>query len=149
MRSDYALYGVGIIFFVITCIVTLYPVEPQQVLVVATVIGGLFFLGLGYTQRPKPEAEIKEKRVPPITSVETIAEKEKPVTVAEIAPLASELTKIKGIGAKRAEQLAAFGIHSIEDLAKASAKNLAKKLKLSPKITKKWIANAKALTEKS
>jgi len=149
MRSDYALYGIGIIFFVITCIVTLYPVEPQQVLVVATVIGGLFFLGLGYTQRPKPEAETKETAVQPITSVETIAEEEKPVTVTEIAPLAGELTKIRGIGAKRAEQLEALGIHGIEDLAKASAKNLAKKLKLSPKITRKWIENAKTLVEKS
>jgi predicted flap endonuclease-1-like 5' DNA nuclease len=56
-----------------------------------------------------------------------------------------ELTEVKGIGEKRAEQLKAVGITSVEKLAKASAKDVAKKLKISPKIVAKWIANAKEL----
>ena len=130
MRSDYALYSVGIILFLITCLVALYyEANYQQVFVIATAVGGLFFIGLGYTQRPK--------------------EKEKTVAVMEATPSLSELTKVKGIGAKRAEQLNALGIHSINDLANASAKDLATKLEISPKITTRWIENAKTLTEKS
>ena len=147
MRSDYALYSVGIILFVITCVVLLYPVEYQQVFVVATAVGGLFFIGLGYTQRPKPEAKTIETTAPP--TVETVREEEKPAVITEATPPVSELTKVKGIGAKRADQLKALGINSIKDLANASAKDLAKKLEISPKITTKWIENAKALTEKS
>ena len=147
MRSDYALYSVGIILFVITCVVLLYPVEYQQVFVVATAVGGLFFIGLGYTQRPKPEAKSMETTAPP--TVETVREEEKPAVITEPMPPVSELTKVKGIGVKRADQLKALGINSIGDLANASAKDLAAKLEISPKITTKWIENAKALTEKS
>lgn len=60
---------------------------------------------------------------------------------------ALELTQVKGIGEKRATQLKALGINSVEDLAKASAKTIAKKLQISPKITKKWIASAKKLVK--
>ena len=147
MRSDYALYSVGIILFVITCVVLLYPVEYQQVFVVATAVGGLFFIGLGYTQRPKPEAKTIETTAPP--TVETVREEEKPAAITEPMPPDSELTKVKGIGVKRADQLKALGINSIRDLANASAKDLAAKLEISPKITTRWIENAKALTEKS
>jgi len=148
MRSDYALYTVGIILFIITLVVLLSPtMEYQQVFVVTTVIGGLFFLGLGYTQRPKPEAKSVETTAP--TTLSTAVESEKQVAVTEAIPPASELTKVKGIGAKRAKQLEALGIHSVKDLADASPKNLAKKLKISPKITTRWIENAKTLAEKS
>lgn len=149
MRSDYALYTVGIILFIITCVVLLSPtMEHQQVFVVATVIGGLFFLGLGYTQRPKPEAKAVETTA--LTTPSTVVEEEKPAAaVTETMPSVSELTKVKGIGEKRAEQLEVLGIHNIRELANASAKDLAKKLKISPKITAKWIENAKTLVEKS
>jgi predicted flap endonuclease-1-like 5' DNA nuclease len=58
---------------------------------------------------------------------------------------AADLTHVKGIGMKRATQLKALGINDVEDLAKASAENMATKLKISPKITRKWIAEAKEL----
>ena len=65
------------------------------------------------------------------------------------SPIAStaDLTRVKGIGVKRAAQLKALGISNLEDLAKASAEEMATKLKISPKITKKWIAEAKELAE--
>jgi predicted flap endonuclease-1-like 5' DNA nuclease len=58
---------------------------------------------------------------------------------------ALELTQVKGIGEKRAPQLKAIRISSVNDLAKASAEDIAKKLRISSKITKKWIDSAKAL----
>jgi predicted flap endonuclease-1-like 5' DNA nuclease len=60
---------------------------------------------------------------------------------------ALELTQVKGIGEKRAAQLKALGINSVEDLAKASATAIARRLQISPKITKKWIASAKELVK--
>ena len=59
----------------------------------------------------------------------------------------ANLTRVKGIGMKRAAQLKALGINDLEKLAKASAEELATKLKISPKITKKWIAEAKELAK--
>ena len=72
-----------------------------------------------------------------------------PEAVVEIAAPALEVTQVKGVKAKRAEQLKALGISSVEDLANASAKDVGAKLQISPKITEKWIADAKALLEKS
>jgi predicted flap endonuclease-1-like 5' DNA nuclease len=70
-----------------------------------------------------------------------------PITETEAIPnkpvMESPLTKVKGIGEKRASQLNALGINSIEELAKSSAKDLAKSLKISPKIVDKWIVGAK------
>jgi predicted flap endonuclease-1-like 5' DNA nuclease len=51
--------------------------------------------------------------------------------------------KIRGISAKRAEQLKANGINTIEELANADAAVLAEKLGVSPKIVKMWIGCAK------
>ena len=58
-----------------------------------------------------------------------------------------ELTQVKGIGEKRAAQLKALGINSVDDLSKASAKTIAKELKISPKIVDKWIDSAKELVD--
>jgi predicted flap endonuclease-1-like 5' DNA nuclease len=147
MRSDYALYTVAIIFFIITGIVFAYQVELLWA--VATAILGLFFIGLGYSQSPKPKATTIETPPPTPPTVTEVVEEEKTETAIEAAPTVVELTEVKGIGEKRAKQLKALGINSVEDLAKASAKDLAVKLKISPKITGKWVRNAKKLVEKS
>jgi len=157
MRSDYALYVVALIFFIITGIGAYMLEEPQKLWVVSTAVLGFFFIGLGYTQRPKPQAPIIEAPPPapapapapaPPTIAETVKE-EKAEVVAEVAPPTMGLTEVKGIGEKRKEQLKALGISSVDDLARASAKDLAEKLKISPKITERWIENAKRLLEKS
>lgn len=64
---------------------------------------------------------------------------------SEAVPVESPLIKIKGIGEKRANQLNALGINTIDELAKASAQDIAKSLKTSPKIVDKWVAGAKDL----
>ena len=74
---------------------------------------------------------------------------EKPMTITEAAPTKLELTEVKGIGEKRKEQLKALGISTVERLAEASEDYLSEKLKISPKITRKWIEDAKKLSEKS
>jgi predicted flap endonuclease-1-like 5' DNA nuclease len=163
MRSDYALYLVAIIFFIITAMsFALMTAEFERNLsVVTTAILGLLFIGLGYTQRPRPQAKAIQTPPPPAPAqtltaptpspaVEVVTE-EKPAIIVEAKPARPmmELTQVKGIGEKRKEQLKALNISSVEDLAKASAEDLASKLKISPKITGKWIENAKQLLEKS
>lgn len=156
MRSDYALYTVAIIFFILTGIVYMHQVEFRELWIITTAVLGLFFIGVGYTQRPKITAKTVE--TPVIQTAESTAtnitvqamQKEEEKTPKETPPTVMlELTAVKGIGAKRAEQLKALGVTNIEDLAKASAEDLASKLKVSPKITKKWIEDAKTLIEKS
>jgi predicted flap endonuclease-1-like 5' DNA nuclease len=155
MRSDYALYGVAIIFFILTGMVFAVPEEQigsRPVWVVATVVLGLVFLGLGYFQRLKVRVKaVKVSPAPPPPTPPTPTEvrvEEKPAA-AEVSPPKVELTRIKGIKEKRAGQLRALGINDAEDLAKASAKDLASKLKISPKIVRRWIEEAKELLEKS
>jgi len=155
MRSDYALYAVAIIFFILTAIVVVYPLEFRELWTITTAVLGLFFIGLGYTLRPKPQQiqiEAPSHAPIPATSpaVTEVAKEEKiEVPPSVTAPLILELTNVKGIKAKRSEQLKALGINNVEDLANASAKDLAAKLKISPKITEKWIDNAKELLKKS
>jgi len=149
MRSDYALYTVAIIFFIITGVTFALEMTEfeRSVSVVTTVVLGLLFIGLGRSQRPKPEATAIEAM--PVPTAPTAVTGEKTETVMKTAPSVAALTEVKGIGEKRAEQLKALGISSVEDLAKASAKDLAAKLKISPKITRRWVRNAKKLVEKS
>jgi len=158
MRSDYALYTVAIIFFIITGMAfTLELAEFERNLwVITTAVLGLIFIGLGYTQKPKPQAITVEAppqapapEMPTSPPVTEIMKEEKVETVVEVTPPKVELTEVKGIGEKRAQQLKALGISSVEDLAKASATDIAEKLKISPKITGRWIENAKNLAEKS
>ncbi|MGB9741095.1 MAG: helix-hairpin-helix domain-containing protein [Candidatus Bathyarchaeia archaeon] len=155
MRSDYALYTVAVIFFIITLAVVATNQEPKGVWIVATTVIGFLFIGLGYTQRPKAQTAMQPLPTPTSTppSVTETAKEEKTEIIVEAAsasmPLASELTKVKGIGAKRSEQLKAIGINTIEQLSEASAEDLASKLKISPKITGKWIDEAKKLTKEA
>ncbi|MBS7621565.1 hypothetical protein KEJ32_05580 [Candidatus Bathyarchaeota archaeon] len=161
MRSDYALYTVAIIFFIITGIV--FAIEMDQTYkslgIITTAVLGIFFVGLGYAQRPKAKVQTvattppvpppppTQPAHPPLTVTTPAAVEEK---TAEITvPSGTPLTKVKGIGEKRSEQLKALGINTVEELAKASAKEIASKLKISPKITQTWIENAKKLIEKS
>jgi predicted flap endonuclease-1-like 5' DNA nuclease len=70
-----------------------------------------------------------------------------PIITQEITqtpqPTESPLTKVKGIGEKRATQLNAIGISTVEELAKSSVDEVAKNLKVSPKIVAKWVEAAK------
>jgi len=156
MRSDYTLYVVAIIFFILTGIVLAYQIELKELWVVTTAILGLLFIGLGYTQKPRPQVikveahpQAPAPEMPTPSPVTEVMKEEKVETVVEVTPPKVKLTEVKGIGEKRAQQLKALGISSVEHLAKASAADLAEKLKISPKITGRWIESAKNLAEKS
>jgi predicted flap endonuclease-1-like 5' DNA nuclease len=160
MRSDYTLYVVAVIFFVLTTVVLAYQVEFRDVWVVTTAVLGLLFIGLGYSQRPKPQAvaatttvEIPTATAPPapplVASPATQVTEPRPAAVTETTLPKLKLAKIRGIGQKRAEQLKALGINNLMDLANASPEDLAAKLNVSPKMTGRWIDSAKQLTKKS
>jgi predicted flap endonuclease-1-like 5' DNA nuclease len=158
MRSDYALYTVAIIFFILTATTAFVLAGMEQSLsVVSTAVLGLLFIGLGYSQRPKPQARAIAAPPPPTpapapptpSTVAEVVMEEKAEIVTEAPPPKVELIQVKGIKEKRAAQLRAWGISSAEDLAKASAEDLGSKLKISPKITGRWIEDAKKLVEKS
>lgn len=159
MRSDYALYTVAAIFFILTGITLVYQVELKELWIISTVVLGLFFAGLGYSQRPKAQVETVTTEAPPPSAPSMPAVQESVTAEAQAVQVVEQpaptvttvraLTEVKGIGEKRAEQLKAIGVNSVEQLAEASADDLAAKLKVSPKITKVWIENAKKLTEKS
>ena len=61
--------------------------------------------------------------------------------------LLKDLTEIKGIGPKRAEELKAAGVKTVSDLAKRSAKNLSEKTGISIKNISKWIVQANEMIE--
>ena len=152
MRTDYVLYVVAVILFIITGIVALYSVE-QTLWIASTAVLGLFFASLGLSQRPKTQSIAVE--TPPATTITvqpTVKEepkKEETPTVTETPVVTIELTQVKGIKAKRAEQLKALGINNAQDLANATANDLAAKLKIASYFTEQWIENAKKLTGKS
>jgi len=57
----------------------------------------------------------------------------------------SELTQVKGIGQRRAQQLVNIGINSVEKLSKMKQNELSKKLKISEKTAARWISDAKRI----
>jgi predicted flap endonuclease-1-like 5' DNA nuclease len=90
---------------------------------------------LEITTQPMPPTEIQPVSTQP--------------SIEAVIPTAStiELMQIKGIKEKRATYLKTIGINSIDDLAKASAQDIAKKLQISPKTVENWITDAKKLAK--
>jgi predicted flap endonuclease-1-like 5' DNA nuclease len=149
MRLDYTLYVLAALLFFITIVSLVTPLiaeAERNLWVVTTVVLGILSIGLGYSQRPKTEAQTRQ---PAVAIPQTIMPETQPATTMETPAMTEtlELTQVKGIGEKRATQLKAIGINSVNDLAKASAEDIAKKLQISLKITKKWIDSAKALVK--
>lgn len=164
MRSDYVLYAVAIICFIITGTVAAYAAVQQLWLVIPAVVG-LAFIGVGYTQRPREQAGTTQMAIsppppPPTVTAPKVAEvipetkiedkiEPQPTPIVEVKTVTHDLLEVKGIKDKRAHQLKAVGINNVEDLAKASPEELASKLKIAPYFTGKWIENAKAIVEKT
>jgi predicted flap endonuclease-1-like 5' DNA nuclease len=164
MRLDYVLYALAIICFIVTGAVAAYA-ATQQLWIVTTAVIGLAFIGIGYTQRPRGEPEktmaVSPPPPPPTLPtpkpIETKTETKMPeikvetptAPTVQIKPPSVRLLDVKGIKDKRALQLKAIGINSVEDLAKASPTELAAKLKIAPYFTGKWIESAKEILKKS
>jgi replicative superfamily II helicase len=108
--------------------------------VVNGVVYGVFawlVFSLAKMGRKKEPPRVK----PPI--LEKALEVEEP---RESKPL-RDLTEIKGIGPKRAEELKAAGVKTVSDLAKRSAKNLSEKTGIPIKNISKWIVQANEMVE--
>jgi predicted RecB family nuclease len=56
---------------------------------------------------------------------------------------------VKGIRPKRTERLERSGVGTVEDLAKASAKVLSAEIRVSQKITRRWIKETDKLIEEA
>ena len=135
MRSGLILYIVGATLFVATGYVLanrstlemlIGGILMYSAVVFVLVLFGVTAIIFGYSQRPKN---------PRLQSTRSSAS----------VNYLTELTRVKGIGEKRAEQLQALGITALTDLSVASATELAEKLQISPKITNRWIENARNL----
>ena len=171
MRLDYMLYILAVLLLIITVVPFVFTIEgvtqEMKILWAAiTVVLGILSIGIGYSQRPKTEAQACHPlmKVQTATIAESSSETEMEsnkerktedpienyvIETATTIPTSAtiELTQIKGIGEKRAKQLKNLGINNANDLAKASVKTLAQKLKISPKTVKKWIQNANKLSK--
>lgn len=142
MRSDYVLYTIAVIFFILTTVAAMALEEQRELSIITTAVLGLLFIGLGYSQRPRAVAMTTETPLTPSVP-STITKEAEPE--AEVAPSGRELTKVRGIGEKRKEQLKSVGVDTVKELSEASAKNLATKLEISQKLAKRWIQDAKKL----
>lgn len=168
MRSDYALYAVAVILFIVTGVAAY--AATASLWIVTTAVVGFVFIGLGYWQRPHQETSLQTTTQTPkpimTTPINVIAPPPPPPTlkaaevtedtpikpevapVVEIKPPSVGLLDVKGIKEKRAQQLRTIGINTVEDLAKASPEDLATKLKIAPYFTGQWIENAKKIVTK-
>jgi predicted flap endonuclease-1-like 5' DNA nuclease len=157
MRSDYTLYFLAIIFLAIAATIVVFVTTEleRNLSALAAVIMGLFSAGAGYMLRPRTRTMTIEAPPPPPQVTTTPAPVVEPVQPKEVeveakpASKPMELTAVKGIKEKRAEQLKALGITNVKDLANASAQDLAVKLKIAQYFPEQWIKNAKELLEKS
>ena len=149
MRPDVPLYIIAIICFALAGYLQCTYPEQFAYIITLTVLG-VIFLGAGYSMKPKPIViKTKEQLQVPETQEAEAApkiESETKVAVTE-EKAALELTHVKGIGPKRAEQLKSIGIQSVEELAKESSEELSKKAKVSTKVADKWIKAAKKALE--
>lgn len=74
-----------------------------------------------------------------------------PIPIPNLSPIEhhpstkKELLIIDGINKKTASQLEKLGIDNIDDLAKASAENISKDLKINLSSVQKWISIARKL----
>lgn len=135
MRSDCILYIIGVILFVAAgyALFDRTAIEPvlggmliySAVVLVLALFGTTSFI-FGYSMRPRKQ---KLHFITPSPTVESI----------------TKLTRVKGIGEKRAEQLKALGISTVADLSAASAEELAEQLQISSKITNRWVKSARNL----
>jgi len=111
---------------------------PVSTIICWVIAGIIYWLG-------KKQAPTAPEPAPSPPTLPTAPPAPPPLT-AKPTP---ELTEVKWVGPKRAEQLKSLGVSTVVDLAKASAEDLATKMGVSPKIAGKLIEEAKKLTEKA
>ncbi len=169
----------GVFFIVAGISFAIIPAETmtRSLSSVTTVVLGFVAGGLVYFLRPRSQvttavttptlpipapppaaivAPTEQNNVPQSAMEEQSTAVKEATTIAEEAAVAVEplkppmdLTNVKGIKGKRAEQLKMLGINTVADLTSASVEDLATKMKISPKFVEKWIANAREIASKN
>jgi predicted flap endonuclease-1-like 5' DNA nuclease len=122
---------------------------PYSTLLTTNLLNGIFFgsiIGLAIFLARKNTKPKIPKYSPPTTSsldyeIENLLSKD------QKSETVSNLTEIKGIGTKRAEELELAGVKTISDLAKRSPKHLAEKTDIPITQISKWIIEANKLTK--
>ncbi len=117
------------------------PPLTKLLLLTVPILGCVVFVLIGWYMI-KTGVKTKESRQIGLTPPASLR---RPPVTAAMLPL--EIADVKGIGSRREGQLKAIGINTVEDLAKASAKELAEKMKTTPEITGEWIKEAKKLLD--
>ena len=146
MRLDHTLYLAAAIAFIIAGVLLSYQMAYREIWAASTAVLGFLFIGLGYSQKSK--SQIKSKTVEASASLSQTLTISSSIEVQQKTSTANpRLTDIKGIGKKRAEMLRSMGITTIENLAEASAEDIATKLRVSVKTANTWIESAKKLVE--
>lgn len=167
MRLDYTMYTLSVLLLIISILPFIVQIEgvddnAKVIWVTTSAVLGLLSFGLGYSQKPKTQAQAceneaiacknqKESTLKETTELVTenkIGSKT-PETIKSVEFTTNktdiELLQVRGIGEKRVKQLKEIGINTANDLVKESPEKIAKKLKISPKITRKWNDSAKKL----
>ncbi len=98
MRSDYPLYAIAILCFVITAVVYLAPLaEVTELYIYGLIVLGIVFVGLGYMARPKTPTVMRASVAPviPVEDTKQAREETKGEDTAKVAPAktAAESTK--------------------------------------------------------
>ena len=155
MRSDYALYVIAIVCFILAAVVFMGSIDYAGYLVMDPLISmvttavlailGLISAGAGYLVRP---GEMTLTARPHLPAPKLSSSPPTPqLSLPVIPPI--EVTEVRGVGPKRAKQLGELGIKTAQDLAKTTATTLAAKTELSTKITRKWVRRAKKLIKEA
>jgi predicted flap endonuclease-1-like 5' DNA nuclease len=97
---------------------------------------------LHYKKNPLDEPETPTTTIKTIKSIKPVNKLKKTTSKPKIATKHNNLTKIQGIGTKRAKKLEIAGVRTIADLAKRSPKNLAKKTGIPLNQISIWIMEA-------
>jgi len=147
MRTDYPLYILAVICILFSVVLwSLY--QEQYLYAITLLIIGIIFAITGYALRPKVtiRTRIEEKRVETAEREEVSTPPAPPTIPKETKEV--NLTEIKGIGPKRANQLKKLGISTAEDLAKMDPQELSSKVGISQTAAQRWIERAKKTLEK-
>ncbi|KON33994.1 MAG: hypothetical protein AC479_02335 [miscellaneous Crenarchaeota group-6 archaeon AD8-1] len=162
MRLDYTMYILGVFLLILTIVPFIVEIQGiddniKLIWVISSAILGVLSFALGYSQKPKTKAQacqIEEtscKDEPKSSIKENVEMKEenefksKKTEKYSSYKIEIDLIRVKGIGQKRAIQLKEIGINTANDLANEPSEKIAKKLNISPKITKKWKNDAEQL----
>ncbi len=149
MRSDYALYIVAVICFILAAVVFAIDLgltgDIQLATTAVLAILGLISAGAGYLVRPEEMIPPPPPRPP---APKPSAPPPRPPPKMKTTP-PIEITEVKGIGPKRAEMLRAQGINTAQDLAKSSATLLAANMEISSKTTHRWVREAEKLIKEA